>query len=106
MNAGLRIVRRYDNIAPKHHAAEVLGDAAPLLYPEPPRVIVEHAPVLLVRDVLPPELCSELIRTWETQGNEDSGFMKQIDGKTVGMYDYRTRFAVIIFSSRARCSSV
>jgi hypothetical protein len=88
MNAGLRIVRRYDSIAPKHHAAEVLADAREMLYPEPPRLIVEHAPVLLVRDVLPPELCRELITTWETQGNEDSGFMKQIEGKTVGMYDY------------------
>ena len=88
MNAGLRIVKRYDNIKPEGHAAEVLNDARRMLYPEPPRTIVEHAPVLLVRDVLAPEMCQELIETWETQGNEDSGFMKQIDGKTVGMVDY------------------
>ncbi len=88
MNAGLRIVKRYDEIAPKHHAAEVLADARELLFPEPSRLIVEHAPVLLMRNVLSPELCRELVQTWETQGNEDSGFMKQIDGKTVGQYDY------------------
>lgn len=88
MNAGLRILKRYENIDSEHHAAEVLNDSRKMLYPEPPRTIIEHAPVLLQQNVLTPEMCQELIELWETDGNEDSGFMKQVDGKTVGMVDY------------------
>ena len=29
---------------------------------------------------------SRLMQVWQEQGNEDSGFMKQVDGKTVGRH--------------------
>jgi hypothetical protein len=48
---------------------------------------VQHAPVLLVPNVFPADLCRELIRQWESE-NEDSGFMMQVEGKTVAMVDY------------------
>jgi predicted 2-oxoglutarate/Fe(II)-dependent dioxygenase YbiX len=65
----------------------VLADARHLLREEP-RDVVGHAPVLIVPNVLPPEACRRLIEVWETRGNEDSGFMRQVGGDTVGMYDY------------------
>jgi predicted 2-oxoglutarate/Fe(II)-dependent dioxygenase YbiX len=43
--------------------------------------------VLLIPNVVPADLCHELIQRWQTE-NEDSGFMKQVEGKTVGMLDY------------------
>lgn len=47
------------------------------------------APVLFVPDVLEPELCRRLIDLYEANGGVDSGFMKEIDGKTVSATDYR-----------------
>ena len=84
-----RIVKIYDRVEdPMLHAPRVLADARELLAREEPRNILAHAPVLLIPNVLPRELCQELIRVWETEGNEDSGFMRQVDGQTVGIYDY------------------
>ena len=40
------------------------------------------APVLLVPDVLEPEMCAELIRRYEAHGGEESGFMRDVGGKT------------------------
>ena len=83
-----RAVKVYDRPEPATHAAEVLEDLKRLVLREEPRRIVQHAPVLLVPNVLPPEVCRRLIEVWETEGNEDSGFMRQVEGKTVGMLDY------------------
>jgi predicted 2-oxoglutarate/Fe(II)-dependent dioxygenase YbiX/peroxiredoxin len=40
------------------------------------------APVLRLPNVIEPELCTELIRRYEANGGEPSGFMRDIDGKT------------------------
>jgi peroxiredoxin/predicted 2-oxoglutarate/Fe(II)-dependent dioxygenase YbiX len=84
----LRVARVYHVDDPGAHAAQVLADARAVIQREPPRQMVQHAPVLLIPDVLPPQLCQRLISIWENDGNEESGFMRQVDGKTVGMVDY------------------
>lgn len=45
-------------------------------------------PILIVPYVLEPELCKRLIDYYETKGGEDSGFMREVDGKTVGILDH------------------
>jgi predicted 2-oxoglutarate/Fe(II)-dependent dioxygenase YbiX/peroxiredoxin len=45
------------------------------------------APVLLVPDVLEPALCADLIGRYEADGGEPSGFMREVDGKTVLQVD-------------------
>ncbi|HZF43182.1 MAG TPA: 2OG-Fe(II) oxygenase [Sphingomonadaceae bacterium] len=52
---------------------------APLLAPT--------APVLVVPNVFEPELCRHLIALFRADGGEDSGFMREVDGKTVMMTD-------------------
>lgn len=47
-----------------------------------------QAPVLIVPRVFEPDLCRKLIDHYEQNGGEESGFMREIDGKTVGVYDY------------------
>lgn len=84
----LHIAKIYDDADPDTHVEQILKDFDQLIAPEPPRQIVQHAPVLLIPNVIPPELCRRLIQMWEEQGNVDSGFMKQIDGQTVGQLDY------------------
>lgn len=45
------------------------------------------APVLVVPNVFEPEFCRTLIGLYEQHGGQESGFMRDIDGKTVAVYD-------------------
>ena len=45
------------------------------------------APVLMVPNVLTSALCAELIAGYEANGGEESGFMREVDGKTVLLVD-------------------
>lgn len=47
-----------------------------------------HAPVLMVPRIFEPELCRRLIGYYDQAGSEDSGFMREVDGRTVGMIDH------------------
>jgi predicted 2-oxoglutarate/Fe(II)-dependent dioxygenase YbiX/peroxiredoxin len=47
-----------------------------------------RAPVLIVPYVFEPELCQRLIEYYHSHDAEDSGFMRDVDGKTVGVLDY------------------
>jgi peroxiredoxin/predicted 2-oxoglutarate/Fe(II)-dependent dioxygenase YbiX len=47
------------------------------------------APVLLVPNVFEPEFCRHLIGLYEENGGEESGFMREVDGKTVAVHDHR-----------------
>ena len=47
-----------------------------------------HAPVISLDGVLEPDLCQTLIRYYEEKGGEESGFMREVDGKTVMAHDF------------------
>jgi predicted 2-oxoglutarate/Fe(II)-dependent dioxygenase YbiX len=46
-----------------------------------------QAPILLLPNVFEPELCARLIALYEAHGGSESGFMREIDGKTVLVHD-------------------
>ena len=46
-----------------------------------------HAPVLIVPRVFEPAFCRRLIALYDEQGGGESGFMRDVDGKTVGVLD-------------------
>lgn len=56
------------------------------------------APVLAVPRVLEPDVCRQLIQLYESGGGNDSGFMREVDGKTVLAVDHthkrRSDFAI------------
>ncbi|MDB9305059.1 redoxin domain-containing protein [Nodularia spumigena CS-591/12] len=54
----------------------------------PASVATKLAPVLFIPNVLEPSFCQNLIDLYLINGGEDSGFMRQINGKTVEVYDY------------------
>ena len=60
--------------------------------------IVLQAPVLFLPDVFEPEFCRMLIGLYEKHGGQASGFMREIDGKTVEIQDtnYKQRRDYII----------
>jgi len=47
-----------------------------------------QAPVLMIPRVFEPELCKRLVKLYEDNGGEASGFMREVDGKTVGIVDH------------------
>ena len=47
-----------------------------------------QAPVLVVPRVFEPGLCQALIDHYEQRGGRDSGFMRDVDGKTVALIDH------------------
>ena len=47
-----------------------------------------QAPVLVVPRIFEPQLCRALIEYYDLHGGEDSGFMREVDGRTVPVYDY------------------
>jgi peroxiredoxin/predicted 2-oxoglutarate/Fe(II)-dependent dioxygenase YbiX len=46
-----------------------------------------QAPILVLPNVFEPEFCQRLIQLYETQGNDETGFMAEVDGKTVQQLD-------------------
>ncbi len=46
------------------------------------------APVLVVPRIFEGELCQTLIHYYDQHGGKESGFMRDIDGKTVAVHDY------------------
>ncbi|MEZ5925323.1 MAG: 2OG-Fe(II) oxygenase [Hyphomicrobiaceae bacterium] len=47
-----------------------------------------QAPVLVLPDVFEPEFCEHLIGLYETHGGTESGFMRDVGGKTVMLNDH------------------
>jgi len=47
-----------------------------------------NAPVLLLPNVFEPEFCRQLIGLYEADGGQESGFMREIGGKTVEVHDF------------------
>jgi peroxiredoxin len=54
----------------------------------PHQMAARQAPVLMIPQVLEPELCRTLIDRFEADGGRDSGFMQEHEGKTVEVMDY------------------
>lgn len=56
----------------------------------PPGQVGDHqmqAPITIVPHVFEPALCQHLVELYLANGGAESGFMRQVDGRTVGIYD-------------------
>lgn len=83
----LRVLRVFPFAPDRGDIEAVMAYLAAL--PPPARFagIELQAPVILLPNVLEPELCAQLVDLYEAKGGEPSGFMRQIDGKTVAVHD-------------------
>jgi predicted 2-oxoglutarate/Fe(II)-dependent dioxygenase YbiX/peroxiredoxin len=79
LDPGLRVIGRF--------GVDQGEDAIVLLRSALAQPGAEFAPVLTVPNVLEPELCRRLIGLYEEDGGEESGFMRDVEGKTVRMLD-------------------
>lgn len=75
LDRGLRVVERF----PVEQGEKALDRLETLLAAPAESGL---APVLIVPDVLEPELCRELIDLYSAKGGEESGFMRDVGGKT------------------------
>src|SRR5262249_45835415 len=47
-----------------------------------------QAPVLVLPNVFPAEFCEKLIALYEAHGGEETGFMREVDGRTRQIHDH------------------
>jgi peroxiredoxin/predicted 2-oxoglutarate/Fe(II)-dependent dioxygenase YbiX len=73
---------------PEHHVPRLLEILSALPPLESARLATAPAPILIVPRIFEPELCRRLIRYYEEHGGKESGFMRDIGGKTVEVHDY------------------
>lgn len=72
---------------PLAEAEAILARLAALPPPEAHGGIDIPPPVLVLPRIFEPELCRALIAHYESRGGQPSGFMREVDGKTVGVFD-------------------
>lgn len=73
--------------APLHAVPTLLARLAALPPPGLHAGAAVPAPVLVLPRIFEPELCRALIAEYDRQGGEISGFMREVDGKTVAVHD-------------------
>jgi peroxiredoxin len=81
----LRVLARL----PLAEAAAAMRYVAALPPPERHAGVAEvPAPVLVLPRVFEPEFCRHLIGLYERHGGQPSGFMREVDGRTVAVFDH------------------
>ncbi|HLO49828.1 MAG TPA: redoxin domain-containing protein [Kamptonema sp.] len=104
LNENLQVLNVFLMGDPAQHAEQVLRFFKVLPPVEPPRPATRHAPVLVIPNVLDRAFCRSLIDFYQAEGGSPSGFMRQIDGKTVGLLDdsFKKRHDVFIQEPKLR----
>lgn len=87
LNENLQIINILPMGEPHQHAQQVLDFIKTLPPIEEARAATSHAPVLVIPKVLDKAFCRSLIDMYKAHGGSPSGFMRQIDEKTVGIHD-------------------
>ena len=87
LNENLQIINILPMGEPHQHAQHVLDFLKTLPPIEEARAATPHAPVLVIPNVLDKASCRSLIDIYKANGGSPSGFMRQVDGKTVGLHD-------------------
>jgi peroxiredoxin/predicted 2-oxoglutarate/Fe(II)-dependent dioxygenase YbiX len=83
----LRVLARFPFDSETGGAAAVLDFLERLAPPERHAGMELQAPILMLPGVFEPDFCHQLIGLYEQNGGEESGFMRETDGKTVQMLD-------------------
>ncbi len=94
----LRVVEVIPFAADQSDIAALLGFIDRLPGPAQRAEAALQAPVIVLPQVFEPEFCRRLIEFYEAKGGEESGFMREVDGRTVAVADHahqRRRDAII-----------
>lgn len=88
LNERLQVVGVIPLTDAAQHVSAVMACLAQIPPLAPPVVASPQAPVLFIPNVFESAFCQHLIDRYEADGGSDSGFMRQIDGKTVEVLDH------------------
>ncbi len=88
LDPSLRVLADVDFDDPRGHAARLVTFLRALPPPDRHAGVETWAPVLIVPRVFESAFCRHLIGLYEAAGGEDSGFMREVDGKTVSVIDH------------------
>jgi predicted 2-oxoglutarate/Fe(II)-dependent dioxygenase YbiX/peroxiredoxin len=83
----LQVLAIVDLADPEQHARQVLALLSRWPAPFQLSPALAHAPVLIIPGILEPALCRALIAGYERHGGRESGFMRDVDGRTVEIQD-------------------
>jgi peroxiredoxin len=87
LDPALRVLKSFFFAAHNTDSDAVFGYLESLAPISAPYGVEMQAPILFVPNVFEPDLCRTLIDTYEVNGGIESGFMREIDGKTVVVQD-------------------
>ncbi|MBF2080432.1 MAG: redoxin domain-containing protein [Synechococcales cyanobacterium T60_A2020_003] len=88
LNENLRVLHRFFLESDTPLVDQVMAAAAALPPLPPPQMDHRQAPVLFIPNVFDRNFCHELIAQYHRSDVRQSGFMRDIDGKTVEVMDY------------------
>lgn len=88
LDENLRVLQVLPLEEPDGYVAQILAYVSSLPKFASPSLAVRQAPVLFIPRVLDPEFCRTLIQLHQTTNARDSGFMREVDGKTVEILDH------------------
>ena len=83
----LRVLKVFPFALDGSDRAEVMAFVEALPPPERHAGSEVQAPILMLPNVFEPELCQRLIGLYEAHGGDESGFMREVGGKTVLVHD-------------------
>ena len=83
----LRVLKVFPFALDGADRAEVMAFVESLPPPERHAGAEVQAPVLMLPNVFEPELCQRLIGLYDAHGGDESGFMREVGGKTVLVHD-------------------
>jgi len=84
----MRVIKNIPFVESGKHKEELVSFLKNLPPVERSSGIELQAPVIMLPNVFEPALCADLIKMYDTQGGVDSGFMRDVNGKTVSVTDY------------------
>ncbi len=83
----LRVMKTFPMLADGGNLEEIFAYIAALPPPERFSGIEVQAPILYLPNVFEPELCQRLIDAYAADGGQTTGFMRDVNGKTVSAND-------------------
>lgn len=87
LDPGMRVMAMFPMEGSSSHEA-VFSYLRGLPPPDRHAGLVIQAPVLILPNVFEPDFCRHLVARYEEHGGEDSGFMRDVKGKTVQIQDH------------------
>jgi peroxiredoxin len=88
IDPALRVLNVFPFRTTADHGAEVAAFVEGLPPPDLHAGVPVVAPVLVIPRLFEPEFCRDLIAYYHANGGTDSGFMREVEGRTVGVLDY------------------